>query len=85
MRARAASMNTAEIGARLFLADEFGQPLRTQAGIRVVVAFFGGNQAARGVHLASSFSPCRISVAVSAPSPALREAAAMAAAACGWP
>ena len=36
-------------------------------------------------HLASSFSPCRISVAVSAPSPALRAAAAMAAAACGWP
>jgi hypothetical protein len=35
------------------------------------------------LHLASSFNPSRINRAVSAPSPALREAAAMAAAACG--
>ena len=39
---------------------------------------------ARG-HFASSFRPSRISIAVSAPSPAMREAPAMAAAACGWP
>jgi hypothetical protein len=36
-------------------------------------------------HRANSFSPCRIKVAVSAPSPAARDAAAIAAAACGWP
>src|SRR4029079_15749247 len=36
-------------------------------------------------HLDSSFNPSRISCAVSAPSPALRLAAEMAAAACGWP
>src|SRR5579872_2983439 len=36
-------------------------------------------------HLASSFKPSRISVFTSAPSPALRTAAATAAAACGWP
>ena len=75
----------AQIGARLFLADEFAQALRPQGRIRVVVAAFGGDQAARGVHLASSLKPCRISVAVSAASPALRDAAAIAAAACGWP
>ena len=34
LRARAASMNTREIGARLLLADEFGEPLRTQRGVR---------------------------------------------------
>ena len=54
--------------------------------VDVVVAFLGGNQAARGGrHRASSFKPCRMSVAVSAASPALRAAAAIAAAACGWP
>jgi hypothetical protein len=36
-------------------------------------------------HFANSFKPSRISCAVSAFSPALREAEAMAAAACGWP
>jgi len=36
-------------------------------------------------HFANSFSPSRMSCAVSAFSPALREAAAIAAAACGWP
>ena len=75
----------AQVRARLFLADEFRQPLRTQVGVHVVVATFGSDQAARGVHFASSLKPCRISVAVSAPSPALRAAAAIAAAACGWP
>src|SRR5947208_7514659 len=37
------------------------------------------------VYFDNSFRPSRISCAVSAFSPALREAAAMAAAACGWP
>jgi hypothetical protein len=36
-------------------------------------------------HFANSFSPSRINCAVSAFSPALREAWAIAAAACGWP
>ena len=36
-----------QIGARLFLADEFGEPLRAQRGIDVVVALVGGHQAAR--------------------------------------
>ncbi len=36
-------------------------------------------------HLESSFSPSRINCAVSAPSPAFRLAAEIAAAACGWP
>ena len=75
----------AEIGARLFLADEFGKALRAQRDIGVVSAGLGRDQAARGVHFANSLSPCRIKVATSAPSPALRVAAAMAAAACGWP
>ena len=35
-RARAASMNTAEIFARLLLADELGEPLRPQRGFRRV-------------------------------------------------
>ena len=34
-----------EIGARLLLADEFGQPLRAQRGIHVVVAALGVHQA----------------------------------------
>ena len=38
-----------------------------------------------GAHLDNSFNPSLISCAVSAPSPALRLAAEMAAAACGWP
>ena len=75
-----------EVGARLFLTDEFSKPLRPQARIDVVVAFFRGNQPARrGAHFASSFSPSLMSCAVSALSPASRAAAAMAAAACGWP
>ena len=45
----------------------------------------GFAQCRRPFHLASSFKPSRISVLTSAPSPALRTAAAMAAAACGWP
>ena len=41
----------------------------------------------RGIpsHFANSFSPSRINCAVSACSPALRDADAIAAAACGWP
>src|SRR5262249_37893370 len=73
----------AQVRTCLLLADEFRQALRPQRGIDVVVTFVGSHQAARAVHFASSFKPCLISVAVSAPSPALRAAAAMAAAACG--
>ena len=84
MRARAASMNTDEVRARLLLADEFGEALRAQRGFRVLVAALGRHEAAgRGAHFASSFNPSRMSCAVSAPSPAARDAAAMAAAACG--
>ena len=73
-----------EVGARLRLPDELGEPLRAQRGVRVLVAALGGDEAAgRGGHLANSFSPSRISCAVSAPSPAPRAAAAIAAAACG--
>ncbi len=73
-----------EVGARLLLADEFGEALRTQRGLRVFVAALGGDEAAgRGGHFANSFSPSRMSCAVSAPSPAPRDAAAIAAAACG--
>src|SRR5262245_19210057 len=74
-----------EIGSRLFLANEFVEPLRAQRSLCIVIALVGGHEPARVVHLASSFKPCRMSVAVSAPSPALRAAAAIAAAACGWP
>jgi hypothetical protein len=75
----------AQVRARLFLADEFREALRTQRCVDVIVTLVGGHEAARAVHFANSFRPCRISVAVSAPSPALRAAAAMAAAACGCP
>ncbi len=75
-----------KVGARLLLADEFGQQLRAQRGVAdIVVRRSGGDDAGGRGHFASSFSPSRISCAVSAPSPALREAPAMAAAACGWP
>src|SRR5262249_20650053 len=75
----------AQVRARLLLPDEFRQALRPQRRIDVVIALVGSNKAAGVVHLASSLRPCRISVAVSAPSPTWRAAAAMAAAACGWP
>ena len=79
-------MKIAEIGARLRLADEFRQQLRAQRGVAdVVAAALGGDDAGGRGHFASSFSPSRISCAVSAFSPAVREAEAMAAAACGWP
>src|SRR4029078_29116 len=70
-----------EILARLRLADEFGQQLRPQRGVADIVGTaLGGDDAGGRVHLASSFSPSLMSCAVSAFSPALREAAAMAAA-----
>ena len=75
-----------EIGARLRLADEFRQQLRAQRGVADIVgAALGGDDAGGRGHFASSFRPSRISCAVSAFSPALREAEAIAAAACGWP
>ncbi len=45
----------------------------------------GAEHNASRVHFANSFRPSRMSCAVSAFSPAMREAPAMAAAACGWP
>ena len=79
-----------EVGPRLLLADEFGEPLRPQRGFgRVFLAVLRGDEAGRrrrnlgGLHLASSLRPSRISRAVSAPSPASRSAAAIAAAAWG--
>ena len=73
-----------QVGARLRLADEIGEPLRAERGVLVLAARIGGDEARRA-HRASSFSPSRISRAVSAPSPASRIAAAMAAEACIWP
>src|SRR5882672_10138767 len=80
----------AEVLARLLLADELAQPLRAQRGFGdVLVAALGADQAAgRRAHLvnslASSLRPRRISRDASAPSPASRTAAAIAATACGW-
>ena len=73
-----------EIGTRLRLADEFRQQLRTQRGVADIVgAALRRDDAGGRIHFANSFSPSLMSCAVSAFSPALREAAAMAAAACG--
>jgi hypothetical protein len=75
-----------EILARLRLPDELRQQLRAQRGVAdVVAAALGRHDSGGRGHFASSFKPNRISCAVSAFSPALRAAAAMAAAACGWP
>jgi hypothetical protein len=90
-RLRAASMKI-EIGARLLLADEFGQPLRAQRGVAASSSRRSG-VTMRGWscgHFASSFSPSRMSCAVSAQASPARDqlrglALAMAAAACGWP
>ena len=76
LRARAASMKTW----RLARACSWPMNSASRCGrsdtSSVVVARFGGDKtAARRAHLANSFSPSRISVAVSAPSPALRAAA----------
>ncbi len=75
-----------QIGARLRLADELRQQLRAQRGVAGILMAALRRDDARGrAHFASSLRPSRISCAVSAFSPALREAAAIAAAACGWP
>src|SRR5262249_45943626 len=76
----------AEIGARLALADELVEPLRAQRGFRrIVVAALGRDKAGGAAHLASSLRPRRINCDTSASWPTLRAAAAIAAAACGWP
>src|SRR5262249_42745109 len=75
-----------KVGARLRLADELGKELRTQCGVACILMAALRRHDARGcTHFASSFRPRRMSCAVSAFSPALREAAAIAAAACGCP
>ena len=72
-----------QIFASALLADEFAKRLRAQAGLRLVLWLVGHFDRAV-THCASSFRPSRISSAVSLPSPALRDAAAMAAKACTW-
>ncbi len=47
--------------------------------------YYGDEPYRLDIHFDNSFRPSRISCAVSAFSPALRDAAAIAAAACGWP
>ena len=79
-------MKIGQIGARLLLADKFSQKLRPQRGVADIVGAALGRDNAGGCgHFANSFSPRRISCAVPACSPALRDADAIAAAACGWP
>src|SRR4029077_3122890 len=74
-----------EVLARLRLAHEIRQKLRPQRGVAGILGTaFGRDDAGGRVHFASSFSPSRISCETSAFSPALREAAAIAAAALGW-
>src|SRR5262249_31774599 len=76
----------AQVGARLLLADELLEPQRPQRGLAdVLLAALAGDKAGCGRHFASSLRPSRIRFATWAPSPASRVAAAMAAAACGWP
>src|SRR3979490_2896840 len=71
---------------RLLLADEFRQQLRAQRGVgRILRAAPWADDAGGRGHFANSFNPSLMSCAVSAFSPAMREAPAIAAAACGWP
>ena len=72
------------------VARELGVNFRATSGPVIAkagdLAALDGDQPARGGgHLLNSFNPCRINCAVSAFSPMPREAAAIAAAACGWP
>jgi hypothetical protein len=39
-----------EIGPRLFLPDEFRQPLRAQRSIRIIIALVGSHKTARTIH-----------------------------------
>ena len=60
--------------ARLRLADEFGQQLRTQRGVADIVAAALGRDDAGGRSLRQLLQPSRMNCAVSAFSPALRAA-----------
>ena len=76
--------------ARLLGTVTFGPSTQTYFEVCAVGGEFGTGDgaamsSARAYHFDSSFKPSRINCAVSAFSPALREAAAMAAEACGWP
>src|SRR5262249_26505932 len=77
----------ARIAARLRLADEIVELQRAQRSVRrIILAALSADQAAGiGAHLASSFSPSRMSCDTSASWPTLRAAAATAAPACAWP
>jgi len=69
---------------RVLLADEVGELLRAQGSFRdVLIAAFRCHDARCRTHRASSLRPSRIRTFASAPSPASRAAAAIAAAACG--
>lgn len=73
-----------QVGAGLALTNELGQLLRPQRGVAHIVGVaLGRDDAGRLSHFDNSFKPSRISCAVSAFSPAPREAAAIAAVACG--
>jgi hypothetical protein len=67
------------------LESELRSPRTPQGGRKKIGASVEVSVKPRRTHFANSFSPNRMSCAVSAFSPAEREAAAMAAAACGWP
>ena len=77
------AMKPGELASAIAMGDKAA--IRRAPGVGPKVAerlHFGAHL---GAHLESSFKPNRMSCAVSAVSPALRLAAEMAAAACGWP
>ena len=95
-----ADRHAAEIGVEIDAGEDFSRAgAQRRADLLPVVAIAQLDRRRRGrdqflvgfaelrrpFHFASSFKPSRISVVTSAPSPALRAAAAMAAAACGCP
>src|SRR5262249_40590214 len=93
-----ADRHAAEIGVEIDAGiDLAGAQAQRGADFLPVVAIAAADRLACGLdqsaiggselfgHFASPFSPSRISCLVSAPSPALRAAAAIAADACGWP
>ena len=93
-------MKTREIGARLLLADELGEPLRPQRGLGgVLLARLAGDEAARRLVRAAPAAPICAAPSLGKlleaeadqpraprrPHPLRARAAAIAADACGWP
>ena len=72
----------AQVGARLLLADEIGEPLRPQRGVDVVVAFLGIDEAGVAAHviprryLFGSNSPMVVTVGPLVPSGTMTRALA---------